>query len=219
MGLARVNLSDQIYQMLKDDIVYQRIKCGEKMTVKMLVERFQVSATPIREALIRLSQERLVTYHPNVGASVIEMTHNDLREIYEFVGEVDSLAIYYASLHPNNQELIEKLRENLTRSRELMGAENADIWNACTDEFHILFFEYCRNSRLREAAEGVRSQLAIMSNQCGKYMELQRQICWFHEHIFEAYEKGEITQAMALMRQHLRESLIEEQRLLKNEEE
>ena len=44
MGLARVNLSDQIYQMLKDDIVYQRIKCGEKMTVKMLVERFQVSA-------------------------------------------------------------------------------------------------------------------------------------------------------------------------------
>ena len=35
----------------------------------------------------------------------------------------------------------------------------------------------------------------------------------------KAYEKGEITQAMALMRQHLRESLIEEQRLLKNEEE
>lgn len=218
MGLARVNLSDQIYRMLKDDIVHQKIKCGEKMTVKTLVDHFQVSATPIREALVRLSQERLVNYHPNVGASVIELTDDDLREIYEFVGDVDSLAIHYASMHPRNQELIEKLRENLRRSRELMGVENAEEWNACTDAFHMLFFEYCRNSRLTEAADGVRSQLAIMSNQCGKYIEFQEQICRFHELIFKAYENGEIERAMQLMRQHLRDSLVEEQHLLNMEE-
>lgn len=116
MGLAKANLSDQIYEMLREDIVHQRIKCGEKMTVKMLVERFQVSATPVREALVRLAQEKLVTYHPNAGASVIELTDNDIRELYEFVGDVDSLAIYYASRHPDNEELIEKLKENLKRA-------------------------------------------------------------------------------------------------------
>lgn len=214
MGLARINLSDQIYEMLREDIVHQRFKCGEKMTVKMLVDRFQVSATPIREALVRLAQEKLVTYHPNVGASVIKLTENDLREICEFVGDVDSLAIYYASKHPNNQELIEKLRENLKQGRALMGVENADVWNRCTDQFHILFLDYCQNSRLTEAAERVRSQLAIASNQCGKFLPLQEQICRFHELIFEAYEQGEIQKAMDLMKQHVNESLFEERHLL-----
>lgn len=217
MGLAKANLSDQIYEMLREDIVHQRIKCGEKMTVKMLVERFQVSATPIREALMRLSQEKLVTYHPNVGASVIELTDEDLRELYEFVGDVDSLAIYYASLHPNVAELVEKLRVNLKRARALMGEENAEVWNACTDDFHILFLEYCRNSRLTEAAERVRGQFAIVSNQCGNFLSMQEHICRFHESIFDAFEKGEIQKAMDLMRQHVRESLAAELKLLKKE--
>ena len=218
MGLAKANLSDQIYEMLREDIVHQRIKCGEKMTVKMLVERFQVSATPVREALVRLAQEKLVTYHPNAGASVIELTDNDIRELYEFEGDVDSLAIYYASRHPDNEELIEKLKENLKKSRELIGVENADMWNASTDEFHMLFLDYCQNSRLMEAAERVRSQLGIVSNQCGNFLSLQEQICRFHEEIFEAYERGDVQAAMDLMKQHMSESLIEEQRLLREEE-
>lgn len=218
MGLAKANLSDQIYAMLREDIVHQKIRCGEKMTVKMLVERFQVSATPVREALVRLAQEKLVTYHPNVGASVIELTDDDIRELYEFVGDIDSLAIRYASGHPKNGELIERLRENLREGRELMGEENAEIWNRKTNEFHMLFLEYSRNSRLVEAAERVRSQLAIVSNQCGNFMTLQEQICQFHDRIFKAYEQGDVNEAMDLMKQHVSKSLIEEQRLLKSEE-
>lgn len=214
MGLAKANLSDQIYDMLRDDIVHQRIKCGEKMTVKMLVDRFQVSATPIREALVRLAQEKLITYHPNVGASVIELTDNDIRELYEFVGDIDSLAIYYASRNPNQEELLEKLRENLKHGRELMGEENSSVWNACTDEFHMLFLEYAQNSRLVDAAERVRSQFGIVSNQCGNFLFLQEQICRFHEQIFEAYESGDVQRAMDLMKQHIHESVAEEQSLL-----
>ena len=54
-------LSEQIYRELYQDITEQRLRCGQKLTLKMLKERFQVSHTPIREALVRLSENGLVT--------------------------------------------------------------------------------------------------------------------------------------------------------------
>ena len=46
MGLNKSTLSEQIYQILRNDILTQKIPCGEKLTLKLLQERFQVSSTP-----------------------------------------------------------------------------------------------------------------------------------------------------------------------------
>ena len=86
MGLNKSTLSEQIYQILRNDILTQKIPCGEKLTLKLLQERFQVSSTPIREALTRLTQDQLVSYYSNVGVRVISFTADDLREIYTFMG-------------------------------------------------------------------------------------------------------------------------------------
>lgn len=100
MGLNKSTLSEQIYQILRNDILTQKIPCGEKLTLKVLQERFQVSSTPIREALTRLTQDQLVSYYSNVGVRVISFTADDLREIYTFMGDLDGLAIRYASASP-----------------------------------------------------------------------------------------------------------------------
>ena len=91
MGLNKSTLSEQIYQILRNDILTQKIPCGEKLTLKVLQERFQVSSTPIREALTRLTQDQLVSYYSNVGVRVINFTADDLREIYTFMGDLDGL--------------------------------------------------------------------------------------------------------------------------------
>ena len=88
MGLNKSTLSEQIYQILRNDILTQKIPCGEKLTLKLLQERFQVSSTPIREALTRLTQDQLVSYYSNVGVRVISFTADDLREIYTFMGDL-----------------------------------------------------------------------------------------------------------------------------------
>ena len=79
MGLNKSTLSEQIYQILRNDILTQKIPCGEKLTLKLLQERFQVSSTPIREALTRLTQDQRVSYYSNVGIRVIRFTADDLR--------------------------------------------------------------------------------------------------------------------------------------------
>lgn len=48
---TKLTLTEQIYQTLYQDIIKQRLRCGQKLTLKELKERFGVSQTPIREAL------------------------------------------------------------------------------------------------------------------------------------------------------------------------
>lgn len=111
MKLNKQTLSEQIYQILRSDILSQRIPRGTKLTLKTLTERFDVSTTPVREALTRLSEEQLVSYYSNVGVNVVELTEKDLREIYEFMGDLDSLAITYAAAHADQHELLTSLAE------------------------------------------------------------------------------------------------------------
>ena len=62
MALNRSSLSEQIYNQLREDILLGQIPAGQKLGLKELQEKFQVSSTAVREALIRLSQEQLVEY-------------------------------------------------------------------------------------------------------------------------------------------------------------
>ena len=81
MNLNKQTLSEQIYHILREDILSQKIPCHARLTLKMLQERFGVSSTPIREALTRLINEKLISYYSNVGVSVVGLTEDDLREI------------------------------------------------------------------------------------------------------------------------------------------
>ena len=119
MRLNKQTLSEQIYQILRSDILSQRIPSGTKLTLKSLTERFEVSSTPVREALTRLSEEQLVSYYSNIGVNVIELSEDDLREIYEFMGDLDALAISYdAAYVPNIDKLKKDLSENINKAIE-----------------------------------------------------------------------------------------------------
>lgn len=82
MQLNKATLSEQIYTILKNDILDQSIPQGEKLTLKNLQERFATSSTPIRDALTRLTEEGLVNYYSNVGVTVINLSEKDIRELY-----------------------------------------------------------------------------------------------------------------------------------------
>lgn len=207
MPLNKSTLSEQIYHLLREDILSQNIRCGEKLTLKLLMERFQVSSTPIREALTRLSQDNLVTYYSNIGVNVISLTASDLKEIYQFMGDLDGLAIRYSSSYPDRQLVIRTVETGLARAREALTSGLPKDWCRYSDQFHLDFYEFCRNSHLTESAGRMRSQLTIFSNQYGREPAIQADIQDQHETIFEAYRDGRIEDAVHLMKEHLEASL------------
>lgn len=63
----------------------------------------------------RLTQDQLVSYYSNVGIRVISFTADDLQEIYTFMGDLDGLAIRYASASPDQEKLQAEVTEILEK--------------------------------------------------------------------------------------------------------
>lgn len=212
MNLNKSTLSEQIYQILRTDIVTGRVSMGQKLTLKMLQERFGVSSTPIREALTRLAEDELVIYDSNIGVKVISLDAQDLRELYGFMGDLDALAIRYAARHPEQQELLHQLEKTVEFTRSMLQRQNLtpeqiDAWIESSDNFHLLFYRYCGNHRLVRAAQKLRSQLTIFSFRYEADLDTQREIDACHHEIFSAYKQGDIAEAERLMVAHLQKSL------------
>lgn len=212
MTLNKATLSEQIYGILRNDILTQVIRPGEKLTLKNLQERFGVSSTPIRDALTRLAEEGLAVYYSNIGVNVIELNETDLKDLYQFMGDLDSLAILYSARYPQQKLILKELEENIRQTtviyeKETLTQPEILKWKALSDRFHLIFYDYCNNIRLTRAAEKQRSQLTIYSNLYETAPQFQLEIEKFHVSIYEAYKEGNYELAAGRMREHLAESL------------
>jgi len=109
MEYKPVSLADQIYEQLENDIITGVYPRGEVLTEMRLVEQLGVSRTPIREALRRLEQERLIK-DTGKGSVVLGITLEDLIDIMNIRQRVEGLAAYYATKNMTPEGL-DKLRQ------------------------------------------------------------------------------------------------------------
>lgn len=210
--LNKQTLSEQIYEIIRDDILNGKIEQGSKLTLKALQDRFGVSSTPVREALSKIVEDGLADYITNVGINVVRLSENDIRELFEYMGDLDALAIKYASSHPDQAALLNELTQNIKDSdalftHEKLSYSEKEKWIHLSDGFHTVFYEYCDNSRLKAAAERQRCQLSIFSNKYESLPEVQREIEAGHKEIYEAYTLGNVSKACELMKEHLNQSM------------
>ena len=90
------SLADQVFEKLENDIIQGIYPRGELLTELKLVEQLGVSRTPIREALRRLEQERLIE-DTGKGSRVLGITVEDLEDIMNIRERIEGLAAYYAA--------------------------------------------------------------------------------------------------------------------------
>ena len=90
------SLADQIFERLENDIIQGVYTRGEVLTELRLAEELGVSRTPIREALRRLEQERLIE-SAGKGSVVLGITETDLLDIMTIRERVEGVAAYYAA--------------------------------------------------------------------------------------------------------------------------
>ena len=111
--IVRRSLHDELLARLRDLIIDGELVPGEKVPEKDLCARFGVSRTPLREALKVLANEGLVTLTPNRGATVSELTIEDLEETFPVMGALEALSGEMAALRITDGEIaaIRKLHE------------------------------------------------------------------------------------------------------------
>jgi GntR family transcriptional regulator, rspAB operon transcriptional repressor len=77
-------LRDNVYESLRSDILSCRLAPGDDMREQELAERYAVSRQPVREALLRLEREHLVTVQPRQGYRVNPISLSDARDLLQF---------------------------------------------------------------------------------------------------------------------------------------
>jgi DNA-binding GntR family transcriptional regulator len=79
--LGHPTMKNLIYAALRERIVFGELKPGERLVEADLATRFQVSKTPVREALLTLEAEGLVTLRPHRGAAVSQLSPDQYRDL------------------------------------------------------------------------------------------------------------------------------------------
>ena len=130
------SLAEQVFEKLENDIIHGVYAKGEILTELKLVEQLGVSRTPIREALRRLEQERLIE-DTGKGSKVLGITEDDLVDIMNIRQRIEGLAAYHATLN-----LTEEGRKQLTHIVDLQEfyfeKKDAERLRQVDDQFHDL---------------------------------------------------------------------------------
>ena len=99
--------ADDIARELEDEIVSGHIPPSTVLRQETLSERFEVSRTPVREALRRLAALGLVSFEPNRGVRVRSISADELREAFLVRAELESLATEVATPKMRPDDLAE----------------------------------------------------------------------------------------------------------------
>jgi len=200
--LVKMTLAEQIYTILKDDIINQTIRGGEKLTLKALQKRFDISSTPIRDAMNRLSQEGLIDHVTNVGAKVVDLSMDDIREIYDLCRILDVAAFKLALSNDRLNEFTAMLTESVRLQEEALNTDNLEDFRDHSDNFHDIFFQFANNSRLYGASLKIRSQLSILTSKYQNIFIAKSVVFEEHKEITAAVANKEFEKAESLLLIH-----------------
>jgi DNA-binding GntR family transcriptional regulator len=141
---------EEVYRLLRKDILSCVLRPGQSLHEVDLAARFGLSKSPIRDALIRLEGDRLVTVTPRKGYRVAPVSLADAQELFEFRSMVEEAAVRLASSTCSTHELSE-----LDKYRELKSSANFVAYNR---SFHLALANLCSNKRVAAAAQDLVEQ-------------------------------------------------------------
>jgi len=82
-GMARDSKADQMYSVLRDEILTGELRPGDSLSVLKIADRFGASRTPVRDAFIRLESDGLVSLIDRQGARVSPISIRGVRDLFE----------------------------------------------------------------------------------------------------------------------------------------
>lgn len=140
------SLADQVFERLENDIIQGVYPRGEILTELRLADELGVSRTPIREALRRLEQERLIE-SAGKGSLVLGITETDLLDIMTIRERVEGVAAYYATRNMTPEGLKE-LTDIVDLQDFYFSREDAAHLQQVDDRFHDAICQLSRRAVL-----------------------------------------------------------------------
>ncbi|ODS96076.1 MAG: GntR family transcriptional regulator [Devosia sp. 66-14] len=201
-GVGSASAWRLVYQNLRDDIVSLRLKPGDPISEKEVAARYGVSRTPVREAIQRLADERLVEIYPQSGTFVARIPYDDLPEAMIIRKALETASVRLAAEKATRSQLL-ALATIVEQQREAAEANDRGAFHRADEAFHAKIAEV-------SGFPGIWRQVLQVKVQVDRYRRLtlsqqgrMAQVIADHERILAGIAAGNADDAERGMAHHL----------------
>ena len=195
------SLADQVFEKLENDIIQGVYPKGEILTELKLVEQLGVSRTPIREALRRLEQERLIA-DAGKGSRVLGITEDDLLDIMNIRERIEGLAAYYATINMTDEGRAE-LSHIVDLQEFYFNKNDPDHLRQVDDEFHDAICRLCKRTVITDTLIPLHRKTRRFRRIAMEDRERTAKTTQEHRDIYEAIMAGDALLAKKLTKAHI----------------
>lgn len=195
--------SDEIYHLLRGEILCLTLQPGQAIAEGELARRFAVSRTPVRAALGRLKAEKLVEVFPQKGTFVAPVDWDFVRQLIYMRCSVELRMADMLCASPK-KEMLSELRQNLHRQELLLKAGGSPMeYYQIDTRFHQIYFTHCEMEavwRIFRQFHANYTRFRLMDIQ---ESGLQQQFYQEHCRMVQLMEEGEPEKLRQLLQRHL----------------
>jgi DNA-binding GntR family transcriptional regulator len=152
-------LAEQVYLQIKTAILTCKLKPGQMVYESEMIQEYGVSKTPVREALKRLMQERLVQSIPGTCYLVTPVTVKDVDELWELRAILEEVSAKRAASQATEAQL-QELESKIGEIFPILQVDDLVHWYDQNAAFHLTLAEITRNSRLVATLRSVLNEIS-----------------------------------------------------------
>jgi len=197
-----VKASEKIHWLIEQDIKNGVLLPGDSIDESSIALKHKVSHTPIREALIKLQAQGLISSLPRGGMIVAKMSLQQLLSLWELLAELEGVAAKLACQRMSTSEL-SALKALHTKSARIVQSEDVKDWQESNLLFHEIIYKATRNPYLRQEVLRLRTVTGYYRKHAFGALGQIKTSYEQHEEIINAIESRDISQAFAAMNHHM----------------
>lgn len=196
------SLGSRVTELIRTKIVRGELALGASISERGISSLLNVSKTPVREALMRLQHEGLVTIVPQSGARVFTLSAHEVQDICTFRRTLESAAIELA-IHNDHDGLARDLRRIENQMQVAHGSGHIVDYLDLDTEFHMCFFNHCGNIYLKNSYSQYSGKIAALRTHLASKPNHTRLSLKEHGEIVDAVVDKNVSALKTLLDNHI----------------
>lgn len=201
----RVRLADKVYDQIMHAIHDGTISPDDRIVQEKLAEEFEISRTPIREALFRMEQEGILRVAKRGGFVIRVPESGEIEELYDTRASIEGYAARLLA-DANDPKIIESLRKIISKEENLKDGTVLAYFNA-NKAIHRSFVEATKNRFMLDFFDNIWSRGSSFTLFATISTQSLAKSLGDHMSLVDAIEQGDSCRAAEAMIEHIRDGL------------
>jgi DNA-binding GntR family transcriptional regulator len=200
--MAESNLSREIFSQLSDRILHWEYAPGQRLTEELLCTEFNVSRSPVREALQMLAERNLIDKKPRLGYRVKQLNLTEIHELYDVRIALETHVMERICKEGIDESCLLKLEAEWSQFlSDLPGMGKYPVGE--DEEFHQAFAQATKNRTLQLMLQNIDDRIRFVRSIDIRSPERMKDTCLEHLGILDAVRQHDAAKAIVLLRRNI----------------